>query len=38
VGIAGVRLLCFTAWMVRHQPVTVAAQIRAALLAAGWRA
>jgi ectoine hydroxylase-related dioxygenase (phytanoyl-CoA dioxygenase family) len=35
--IADVRLLRFTAWMIRHQPAAVAAQIRAALLAAGWR-
>jgi hypothetical protein len=35
--IAGDRVLRFPAWLVRRDPRTVAAQVRAALLAAGWR-
>jgi len=37
VWIAGDRILRFPAWAVRHQPAEAVAQIRAALLAAGWR-
>jgi len=37
VWIAGVRVLRFPAWVVLHRPEEVAAQLRAALLAAGWR-
>jgi very-short-patch-repair endonuclease len=37
IAISGERLLRFTAWQVRRDPATVAAQLRAALLAAGWR-
>jgi hypothetical protein len=35
--IAGVRLLRFPAWMIRYKPDEAAAQLRAALTAAGWR-
>jgi hypothetical protein len=35
--ISGDRVLRFPAWAVREQPGHVAAQVRAALLAAGWR-
>ena len=35
--IAGDRVLRFPTWAVRHSPAAVAAQLRAALLAAGWR-
>jgi len=38
ITIAGQRLLRFPAWMVRHQPDETVAQVRAALVAAGWRA
>jgi hypothetical protein len=34
--IAGDRVLRFPAWLVREQPARVAAQVRAALVAAGW--
>ncbi|GAA2631660.1 DUF559 domain-containing protein [Dactylosporangium fulvum] len=37
LAIAGARLLRFTAWQVRHEPADVARQLRAALMAAGWR-
>jgi very-short-patch-repair endonuclease len=37
VWIAGDRILRFPAWLVRGRPGEVAAQIRAALVAAGWR-
>jgi very-short-patch-repair endonuclease len=37
VWISGDRLLRFPAWLVRSRPHEVAAQLRAALLAAGWR-
>ncbi|HEX5596405.1 MAG TPA: hypothetical protein VFX61_10360 [Micromonosporaceae bacterium] len=37
VWIAGDRILRFPVWVVRHRPVEVAAQVRAALEAAGWR-
>jgi hypothetical protein len=35
--IAGERLLRFSSWMIRHRPDEVVGQIRAALVAAGWR-
>lgn len=35
--ISGVRVLRFPAWVVRDRPDEVASQVRAALLAAGWR-
>jgi hypothetical protein len=35
--ISGDRVLRFPAWAVRHDPAAVIAQIRAALIAAGWR-
>jgi very-short-patch-repair endonuclease len=35
--IAGERLLRFSSWMIRHRPDEVLAQIRAALITAGWR-
>jgi hypothetical protein len=35
--VAGDRVLRFPAWLVRRRPAEVAAQVRAALLAAGWR-
>jgi hypothetical protein len=35
--VAGDRVLRFPAWVVRRHPAEVAAQIRAALIAAGWR-
>jgi very-short-patch-repair endonuclease len=35
--IAGDRVLRFPAWLVRTRPAEVAAQVRAALVAAGWR-
>ncbi|HYN95816.1 MAG TPA: DUF559 domain-containing protein [Pilimelia sp.] len=35
--IAGDRVLRFPAWVVRDRPAEVATQVRAALLAAGWR-
>jgi very-short-patch-repair endonuclease len=35
--ISGDRVLRFPSWVVRHQPEEVVGQIRAALLAAGWR-
>jgi hypothetical protein len=35
--IAGNRILRFPSWLVRRDPAAVAAQVRAALLAAGWR-
>jgi very-short-patch-repair endonuclease len=38
VWVAGDRILRFSAWTVRHRPAEVAAQIRAALSAAGWDA
>jgi hypothetical protein len=37
IVIAGERLLRFPAWMIRHRPEEVLAQIRAALIAAGWQ-
>jgi len=37
IVIAGERLLRFTSWLVRQRPDEVVAQVRAALLAAGWR-
>jgi very-short-patch-repair endonuclease len=36
IWIKGDRILRFSAWQVRHRPDEVAAQLRAALLAAGW--
>ena len=36
IAIAGEVLLRFPAWVVRHKPDDVAAQVRAALLAGGW--
>jgi very-short-patch-repair endonuclease len=36
--VAGDRVLRFPAWLVRRRPAEVAAQVRAALAAAGWRA
>jgi hypothetical protein len=36
--IPGGRVLRFPSWAVRHRPEEVAAQLRAALMAAGWRA
>ena len=38
VWIRGDRILRFTAFQVRHRPHEVAAQLRRALEAAGWRA
>ncbi|MFI7539704.1 DUF559 domain-containing protein [Actinoplanes sp. NPDC049599] len=35
--ITGDRVLRFPAWALRHSPTAVAAQLRAALIAAGWR-
>jgi hypothetical protein len=37
IAIAGDRLLRFASWMVRQRPAEVLAQLRAALVAAGWR-
>ncbi|MEJ3749701.1 DUF559 domain-containing protein [Actinomycetes bacterium KLBMP 9797] len=37
IWIKGDRVLRFSAWQVRHRPAEVAAQLRAALEAAGWR-
>jgi very-short-patch-repair endonuclease len=37
IAITGDRLLRFTAWQIRREPETVARQLRAALVAAGWR-
>lgn len=37
IWVAGDRILRFPAWLVRRQPEQVAIQIRAALVAAGWR-
>lgn len=37
VAISGVRLLRFPGWAVRHRPDEVIADVRAALIAAGWR-
>lgn len=37
VWIAGDRVLQFPAWVLIHRPQEVAAQLRAALLVAGWR-
>jgi hypothetical protein len=37
VAIVGERLLRFAAWTIRHRPDEVLAQMRAALIAAGWR-
>lgn len=37
VWIAGDRILRFPAWLIRARPDEVAAQLRAALIAAGWR-
>jgi very-short-patch-repair endonuclease len=37
IVIAGDRLLRFTSWMIRRRPDEVVAQMRAALIAAGWR-
>jgi very-short-patch-repair endonuclease len=36
--VSGDRVLRFPAWVVRHRPAEVAAQLRAALESAGWRA
>jgi len=36
IWIAGDRILRFPSWAVRHQPADVVAQVRAALVAAGW--
>ena len=36
IWIAGDRILRFPAWLVRRRPAEVAAQLRAALIAAGW--
>jgi hypothetical protein len=36
--VAGDRVLRFPAWLVRRRPAEVAAQVRAALVAAGWPA
>jgi very-short-patch-repair endonuclease len=38
VWIAGDRILRFPAWLLRRRPGEVAAQLRAALVAAGWSA
>ena len=35
--VPGGRVLRFPSWAVRHRPDEVAAQVRAALIAAGWR-
>jgi hypothetical protein len=35
--VAGDRVLRFPSWAIRHRPAEVVAQVRAALLAAGWR-
>jgi hypothetical protein len=35
--VSGDRILRFPAWVVRSRPDEVIAQLRAALLAAGWR-
>ncbi len=35
--IKGDRVLRFPAWLVRERPAEVIAQVRAALIAAGWR-
>jgi very-short-patch-repair endonuclease len=35
--VAGDRVLRFPAWLVRRRPAEVFAQVRAALIAAGWR-
>jgi very-short-patch-repair endonuclease len=35
--LAGDRVLRFPAWLIRRSPQTVAAQVRQALKAAGWR-
>ncbi|MFC4999707.1 hypothetical protein ACFPIJ_17920 [Dactylosporangium cerinum] len=37
IAISGERLLRFTAWQLRRDPATVVRQLRAALVAAGWR-
>jgi very-short-patch-repair endonuclease len=37
IWIAGERVLRFPAWLVRERPDEVVAQVRAALIAAGWR-
>ena len=37
VWIAGERILRLPAWVVRNRPAEVVDQVRAALLAAGWR-
>jgi hypothetical protein len=37
IVIAGERLLRFSSWMIRRRPDEVVAQVRAALIAAGWR-
>jgi hypothetical protein len=37
IWIAGDRVLRFPAWLVRESPAEVIAQVRAALMAAGWR-
>lgn len=37
IWIRGDRVLRFSAWQVRHRPAEVAAQLQAALKAAGWR-
>jgi hypothetical protein len=36
IWIAGDRVLRFPAWLVHRRPAEVAAQIRTALVAAGW--
>jgi hypothetical protein len=37
MGVAGDRVLRFPAWALRNDPQTVVAQIRGALIGAGWR-
>lgn len=37
IVISGMRLLRFTTWMIRHRPDETIAQLRAALIAGGWR-
>jgi very-short-patch-repair endonuclease len=37
LGVHGRRVLRFPAWALRNEPDVVIAQIRAALIAAGWR-
>ena len=37
IAISGVRLLRFSGWLLRRRPAEVVAQLRAALIAGGWR-